>query len=111
MKVRALEIVRSAVSRQECEHLGDNYLFHIDRLYLNDDGCLGRLVLCGFTWELWPSEVDLSWSAMKTAVGDTIGWRVRFALSVLVGIAAIPSRLLGGAWDRPLDRFARFAGL
>lgn len=111
MKVRMFEIVGSAVSRDECERFGQSYLFHVDRWHLNDCGCFGRLVLCGLTWELWPDEVSLSWTAVKATLLAPVLGRVRFALRVFVGIAAIPSRLLGGAWDRPLKRFVHLAGL
>lgn len=47
------EMLRGAVSREECQAIGLSYLFHIDRQYLSSLGCFCRIVLWGHTLEVY----------------------------------------------------------
>lgn len=47
------EVVRGSVTKDECKSLGLSYVFHIDREYLSDIGCLLRVNLCGWTIEVY----------------------------------------------------------
>ena len=47
------EVLRSAVSRQEMTTLGKSYVLSWDSLFQSHGGCIGRLVVCGYTLEFY----------------------------------------------------------
>ena len=47
------EVLRSAVSRKEMAAIGKSYLLSWDSLYMSHVGCLGRLVVNGWTLEIY----------------------------------------------------------
>ncbi len=47
------EVCRSAVSKEEMAAIGKSYLLSWDSLYMSNVGCVGRLVVCGYTLEIY----------------------------------------------------------
>ena len=84
-----LDVVCGFVSRAECRALGRSFVFHVDREYLADLGCLARVAVWGRTFEVY-------WTAEPAPLP-----RIGTVVACLGGAAIIPSPFWD--WSQMLD--------
>lgn len=84
-----VQFLKGAVTRKECKQLGRSYMFHIDRLYLRDAGCVARIVLFGHTLDVYKDD-DVRVALPRPRVGH--------AVAFVVGAVVVPSPFFSGWW-------------
>ena len=90
------EVGKGAVSKKECKELGRSYLFHVDREYMRDGGCLARVVVYGHTWDIYHAEPG-SFRMPRPRAGTVAAF--------VAGVLVIPSPLYGTWWKTHIAEF------